>query len=103
MPGISSNVIGKGGNVDLNNTFYILYIQNTSETRKTNRLVVFYSRETLDPVIAFDLTALNCIPTGHAMLEHVTITLTQYRQFKKKFTEMGILQDRGKALPEKIS
>ena len=102
MPGISSDAIGKGGNMDLNNTFYILYIQNTSEARKTNRLVVFYSRETLDPVIAFDLTALNCIPKDYAMLEHVTITLTQYRQFKKQFNEMGILQDRGKALPEKI-
>ncbi len=102
MPSISSNVIGKGGNVGLDNTFYILYIQNTSEARKTNRLIVFYSRETLDPVMAFDLTALNCIPKDYAMLEHVTITLVQYRRFKKKFIEMGILQDRGKAIPERI-
>ena len=103
MPSIPSNVIRKGGNVDLSNTFYILYIQNTSEARKTNRLIVFYSRETLDPVMAFDLTALNCIPKDYAMLEHVTITLVQYRRFKKKFIEMGILQDRGKAIPERIS
>ena len=87
----------------LDNTFYILYIQNTSEARKTNRLIVFYSRDTLDPVMAFDLTALNCIPKDYAMLEHVTITLVQYRRFKKKFIEMGILQDRGKAIPERIS
>ena len=103
MSSVSSNAIGKGGNMDLANTFYILYIQNTSEARKTNRLIVFYSRETLDPVMAFDLTALNCIPKDYAMLEHVTITLVQYRRFKKKFIEMGILQDRGKAIPERIS
>ena len=103
MPSIPSNAIGKGGNMVLDNTFYILYIQNTSEARKTNRLIVFYSRETLDPVMAFDLTALNCIPKDYAMLEHVTITLVQYRQFKKKFIEMGILQNRGKAIPERIS
>ena len=103
MSSISSNAIGKGRNMDLANTFYILYIQNTSEARKTNRLIVFYSRETLDPVMAFDLTALNCIPKDYAMLEHVTITLVQYRRFKKKFIEMGILQDRGKAIPERIS
>lgn len=87
--------------MDLSNAFYILYIQNTSEARKTNRLIVFYSRETLDPLIAFDLTARNSIPKGHFMLEHITITLTQYRHFKKRFIEMGILQDRGIAIPEK--
>lgn len=101
MQSLQSYLIRKGGKVVLDNTFYILYIQNTSEARKTNRLIVFYSRETLDPVMAFDLTATNCIPKKHAMLEHVTITLTQYRQFKRKFIEMGILQDRGKAIPEK--
>lgn len=86
----------------LENTFYILYIQNTSLTKKANRLVVFYSRDTLDPVMAFDLTALNSIPKDYAMLEHITITLGQYRAFKRAFTEMGILQDRGRAIPNKI-
>ena len=85
----------------LENTFYNLYVQNTSLSGKTNRLVVFYSRETLDPVMAFDLTTTNSIPRSHAMLEHITITLAQYRAFKRTFMEMGILQDRGRAIPEK--
>lgn len=100
MSSIQSNAFRKGGNVDLENAFYILYVQNTSEDHKTNRLVVFYSRETLSPIIAYDLNARNSIPGKYCMLEHLTITLKQYRAFKKQFIEMGILQDRGLAIPE---
>ena len=86
--------------MELSNTFYILYIQNTSEDGRARRLVVFYSRETLAPIVAYDLRPHNCIPRGHFMLEHITITLKQYRQFKRSFTEMGILQEYGRAIPE---
>ena len=88
--------------MEVTNNFYILYVQNTSEDKRTNRLVVFYSLKTLEPIVAFDLDSRHRIPKDYFMLEHITITLKQYRQFKRRFTEMGIMQDKGRAIAENI-
>lgn len=79
--------------------FYILYIQQRKD-RQPKRLVVFYSKDTLDAIIAYELGILIKIPKEYKMLEYVQVTLGQFNDFKKQFDNMGILQDKGRGIPE---
>lgn len=79
--------------------FYILYIQQRKDLQP-KRLIVFYSKNTLDAIIAYELGILIKIPKEYKMLEYIQVTLGQYNEFKKHFDNMGILQPKGKGIPE---
>lgn len=79
--------------------FYIFYIQQRGDNQP-KRLVVFYSKETLDPLIAYELGERINIPKAYKMLEYVQITLAQLSDFKKQFNNMGILQSKSKGIPD---
>lgn len=79
--------------------FYVLYYQQRGD-RQPKRLVVFYSRATLEPLLAYELGIRITIPKAYFMLEYLHITLTQYAFFKKQFENMGILQPKTKGIPE---
>ena len=83
----------------ISEVFYILYIHQ-SRTRRPDRLVVFYRQDNLEPILAYELDYRNCIPKSYRMLEYVNISMSQLIQFKKQFDNMGILQERGRGIPE---
>lgn len=83
----------------INEVFYILYVQQNGD-KKANKLIVFYSKETLQPIYAYILDWHNRIPKEYVMLEYITITLKQYKSFVKSYDDMGILQAYGRGIPE---
>lgn len=90
--------------MDLANCFYIFYVQRTpgvkEDRQRPRKLVVFYSKENLEPQLAYELSWINKIPKEYPMLEYLIITLNQYKDLIKKFTDTGILQEYGKAIPD---
>ena len=79
--------------------FYVLYIQQRGD-RQPRRLLVFYSRDTLDAILAYELGIHITIPKEYKRLEYVHITMSQYADFRKQFDNMGILQAKNKGIPE---
>ena len=79
--------------------FYILYVQQRGD-KQPKRLVVFYSKETLDAILAYELGLRITIPKEYKKLEYVHVTLPQFIEFKKQFDNMGILQPKNKGIPE---
>lgn len=90
--------------MDLKNCFYIFYVQKKpgikEDGQRPRKLVVFYSKDNLEPQLAYELNWINKVPKEYIMLEYLMITLNQYKALIKKFKDTGILQEYGRAIPD---
>lgn len=80
--------------------FYLLLLQQTSNEARLNRLVVFYSTENWEPVIAYRLTPTMSAPKSYRMLDMITITKNYYFSKCKELESMGLLLPYGRAIQE---
>lgn len=84
--------------MDADKVVYIFYKQNTITKASENRLLVYYSRETMDPVLAIRLTPMMRPPEGFKIIDYVTVTKDWFNAKCKELDSMGLLLPYGQTI-----
>jgi hypothetical protein len=80
--------------------FYVMYIHYSDQSKKENRLAIFYNRDNLQPRIGFELQVNSRNPSEYDMLEMVYITKYEFNKMKRYYESSGILRPKGVGIPE---
>lgn len=83
----------------IDEVFCIFFIQQNGN-RQPKRLIVFYDKATTQPTLAYEFTVQNRLPREYTILGPIYITNIQYIDFIKDFKALGILQPKGRAVPD---
>lgn len=84
--------------MDADKVAYVFYKQNTINKASENRLIIYYSRETMDPVLAVRLTPVMRPPEGFKMIDYVIVTKDWFNAKCKELESMGLLLPYGKTI-----
>lgn len=83
----------------LNEVFYIFYVHEARD-KADKRLVVFYDKETLAPLIAYNLARNNAAPEKYHRLTTSYITRKDWNDKIREYDTLGILQEYGRGIPD---
>ena len=86
--------------MDANKVVYVFYRTSPTPLNQENRLIIYYSKETMDPVIAVKLTPAMRPPEGFKMLDYVTVTKNWLTAKCKELDSIGILIPYGRTLTQ---